>query len=353
MGKKEKSKLIFLFLGIVAFVVVFWFVLRYFEGGTEAQMAGDFLEEGSDAVFAAEKKTEEKKEPEPAGTLKLAGKKFDYYDDLESYLMIGTDASGDESGENGSYQGNMADFLLLLIVDKTTNEYGMLQLNRDTMTKVTLLSKEGTGHATANIQLCTAHWFGGTPEQSCENTVKAVSDFLGGLPISGYYALNMDMIPELNHEVGGVKVKLEEDFTDVDPSMKKGRTLRLTDDQAYHYIHDRYGVGDETNVSRMARQKQYMKSLFSSLKEKMKDDSGILNTIFGKFDTEATTDLKPNLILKLTNQLNQSKSKGTKLLEGESKIGQALGDGIDHSEFYPSNESLIEVMTSLCNLQEK
>ena len=59
--------------------------------------------------------------------------------------------------------------------------------------------------ATAEQQLCTAHWYGGTDEIGCQNQVKAVSDLLGGLPISGYFSLGLDDIPELNHAIGGVR----------------------------------------------------------------------------------------------------------------------------------------------------
>lgn len=40
--------------------------------------------------------------------------------------------------------------------------------------------------------------------------------------------------------------------------MKKGATINLDDEQAYAYVHDRYGVGNEENTSRMKRQQQYM-----------------------------------------------------------------------------------------------
>ena len=68
----------------------------------------------------------------------------------------------------------MADFLMLVIVDKTDGTYSFLQFNRDTMTEISLINHDGKGAATATIQLCTAHWYGGTKEQSCKNTVKAV-----------------------------------------------------------------------------------------------------------------------------------------------------------------------------------
>ena len=72
-----------------------------------------------------------------------------------------------------------------------------------------------------------------------------MSHLLGGVPIDGYYELPMKAIPVLNKQVGGVTVTLEDDFSSVDAAMVKGKTITLSDSQAFHYIHDRYGVGDE------------------------------------------------------------------------------------------------------------
>lgn len=64
-------------------------------------------------------------------------------------------------GTGEAYQGAMADFLMLVVFDEENKTYGAIQLNRDTMTEVSLIDKQGEGEATAEIQLCTAHWYGG------------------------------------------------------------------------------------------------------------------------------------------------------------------------------------------------
>lgn len=113
--------------------------------------------------------------------IKLNGKKYKYSTDYETYLFMGTDGSGKEDADRDEYIGNMADFLMLVIINRKEQTYAFLQLNRDTMTEINLIGRNGKGMATADMQLCTAHWYGGTPEESCENTVKAVSRMLGGV----------------------------------------------------------------------------------------------------------------------------------------------------------------------------
>ena len=279
--KKKRKKYIKIAAGIlifILFIIAFGYGLQYIDNKTEKTNVSDEDSINDWNVQVAR------------GKIKLNKKKYDYYHDFENYLLIGTDASGND-GEGDEYQGSMADFLMLVIVDKTDGTYSFLQFNRDTMTEISLINHEGKGAALATLQLCTAHWYGGNKEQGCKNTVKAVKKLLGGMEINGYYELNMSEIPTLNQIVGGVTVTLEEDFTDKYPEMKKGATLQLTDDEAYAYVHDRYGVGDEENASRMKRQQQYMTGFFKKLQDKIKSDSNYTTDIFNQLQDKATTDI--------------------------------------------------------------
>lgn len=69
-----------------------------------------------------------------------------------------------------------------------------------------------------------------------------MSNFLDGQRIDGYAAVNMGAIGTINHLAGGVTVTIEDDFSKVDKTMKMGETITLTDEQAVHYVHDRYDV---------------------------------------------------------------------------------------------------------------
>lgn len=332
--------MLILFVVLILAMIAFGIGLKIFENHMPEPVIseGDFLADEQSEELAA------------LGSLKLNGNTYSYYHDFETYLIMGTDKTGADSKV---YQGSMSDFLMLVIVDKTDNNYSFLPINRDTMSEVRLIQDDGTGVATAELQLCTAHWYGGNAGQSCANTVESISKLFGGLEIDGYYAIPMDEIPKLNHSVGGVTVTLLEDFQDIDRQMKKGETLALSDEQAYHYIHDRYGVGDEKNTSRMKRQQQYMEVFFSKAKEKAKSDKTYVSQLFRKFEQTATTNLTVKKISGLTNRLIKGTQKGFFEIQGTSKIGKALGDGIDHAEFYPDKESIIDVMTKIYGLKKR
>lgn len=336
-GKKDKYKITIFLLCMVAVMVGFWFLLRYFEHRIPAEsMKQDFLTKADQEAW---EDAEEK--PKVRGEIRLSGKKYAYYDEIDTYLIMGVDRS------------EMADFLMLAVLNRTDRTYGFLQLDRDTMTEVNLIDETGEGEATADIQLCTAHWYGGTDEMRCENTVTAVSKMLGGLEIKGYYALDMENISALNRLIGGVELELLEDYTYLDPKMKKGKVWELSDSQAYAYVHDRFGVGDETNRSRMDRQRQYMKAMFKKVEDETRKDVNYITGLYKKMKTLTVTDMKAGVVSTAANLIKDGKGNGIHSFDGESKLGQALGDGIDHAEFYPDKESVLEKMTLLYELERE
>ena len=225
------------------------------------------------------------------GSLVLDDRVFDYFHNFENFLFMGTDVSGNTEAEGEDYSNNMADFLLLLTIDKTADTFTMLELNRDTIAEIRLILHDGSGKATAMEQLCTAHSYGGTETMGCENQVRAVSTLLGGLPISGYYSLHMEDIGLLNAAIGGVTVTLEHDLSSLDPAMKKGAVLTLTDEQAEIFLRARMSVGQGTNEERMARQHAYMSAFMEQSRDKLSASPKYYYNLFENMESFAVTNL--------------------------------------------------------------
>lgn len=286
------------------------------------------------------------------GRVMLYGKTYYYYHDMESYLIIGTDASGREEASGGEYRGSMADFLLLFVVDKTEGSCRILMLNRDTITEIPLMQTDGTSMASAKLQLCTAHWYGGNRKQSCQNTVRAVSKMLGGIPISGYYSMDMDSIAVINHAVGGVTVKNESDFSDIDASIKTGETLTLTDKQAVSFVQSRMHVDDGENTSRMARQIQFMEAFIKKAQSMKTENSKLWIQLYQDLSDHAVTDITGKQLSRLLNQISENSYEGICTLEGKTRLGKRLGDGLFHTEFILNKKSVRKVLGELYHLEK-
>ena len=283
----------------------------------------------------------------------LGDHKYVIHHNLENYLLLGTDASGNEEGTGEEYHGKMADFLLLVVLDRTNHTYGFLHIDRNTMAEIPIKDSEGKGEATYTGQLCTAHWYDGNPEMSCENTVQAVSDFLGGLPIDGYYSINMNDVGILNRAVDGVTVTLDEDFSEYDPEMTEGKTLTLNDEQAEIFVRGRMNVGDGTNAARMTRQEEYMKSFLDKVLEAASKNPDFVNDLYKALKDRAVTDMPGSRLSAIANQVHEGTSNGLLRFEGETKEGKALKDELYHAEFYPTEESVVKTLEQLTNMKKE
>ena len=100
-------------------------------------------------------------------------------------------------------------------------------------------------------------------------------------------------------------------------------------------------------------QLDFLLELFTKAKEKTKSDKAYVSQLFRNFEQTATTNLTAKKISGLTNRLIKGTQKGFFEIQGTSKIGKALGDGIDHAEFYPDKESIIDVMTKIYGLKKR
>jgi len=276
---------------------------------------------------------------------------YEVKDDLDCYLFIGTDHSGNEDATDETYRGTMGDFLLLAVLNNTKKTYGFVQFNRDTMTTVRMIDENGEGSASAQEQLCIAHWYGGSRQMSCRNMVTAVSDMLGGLKIDGYYSVGMDNIARLNSVIGGATVKIEDDFSSVDPTLVKGKTIKLNDEQAYNYLSARMDVGDGENESRMRRQRTYMEAVYNQVVDKVKTDKSFLQDVTDKLDDAVTTDMNGEDFAKFRDSFRDGESFGIVSPAGSTAVGSGLQDGLEHTEFYMDDKSAADILIKFCGLE--
>ena len=230
--------------------------------------------------------------PEPRGDyhlryedeqLTINGHTYRQRKNLTTILFMGIDKK-EESGDVPAYlqylNGGQADFLRLMVIDPLDKTITQIEIDRDTMTSITMLGTMGAklGYRTAQISL--SHSFGDGQEQSCGFTVEAVSNLLYDVPIKYYAAMNLDGISVINDILGGVTVTLEDDFSGIDPAMTQGTTLTLVGDQAEIFVRSRMSVGVGTNEARMKRQQQYVTQMMELLNDRIHASSDFIGTLF-------------------------------------------------------------------------
>jgi anionic cell wall polymer biosynthesis LytR-Cps2A-Psr (LCP) family protein len=247
------------------------------------------------------------------------------------------DEVGDDWGGSGQ-----CDVLQLVVIDQNADTYAILPINRDTITAVDTVDEEGTYIGTSDVQIALAHGHGDGKEISCENTVNAVSNYLYGQEIDGYVALNIDSIQILNEMAGGVEVTIEDDFSQVDPSMEIGETITLTGEQAEYYVRSRINVADGTNENRMKRQSIYRDKLEQIYRQKMSEDETFVLDLYDALQDYMVTTFTKKDCSKLAKAMLKNESLGEVSIEGEITTGR-----FGYREFIPDADSLQEVIIQL------
>lgn len=257
------------------------------------------------------------------------GREITYYngtayarrEDLETVLLLGVDKFEGETPE-GYINNQQADFLLLLVMDKQNETCTPIQLNRDTMTQIQILGVTGELAGTFTGQLALAHTYGSGEEDSCENTVLAVSNLLYGMEIDHYVSLTMDGVALLNDLVGGVTVEVLDDFTGIDDSLVQGETVTLQGQQALTYVRSRGGLEDSSNLHRMERQRQYLAALQQQLKAAVQQEDGFTLDALLQLNEYMVSDCTVNQLSDLGDSLAAYQVSDILTTPGDAQEGE-------------------------------
>ena len=260
---------------------------------------------------------------------------------LTTILLIGVDKETGEEASVDYRNGGQADFLLLVVVDDNRDAVTAIQINRDTMAEITTLSALGEETGTRQAQICLSHGYGDGKKQSCELTIRAVRNLLWNVPIDHFMAMNMDAISAFNDAIGGVEVTLEDDFSAYDPSMTPGKTMLLQGKQAEYYLQYRYNVGQQTNLSRLDRQYNYLQAASSKAMHLIQETPMFAGKLFNLLKDSVQTDVSSGYLINLANKVRRYEVMPIMRIDGETRLGES-----GFVEFYPDRNSMREVVRS-------
>jgi LCP family protein required for cell wall assembly len=260
--------------------------------------------------------------------------------DITVLMVMGIDKFGPVQASSFHQNDGAVDMVMLVIFDETAATYNVLYLNRDTMLQMPALGLGGKPAGTFYGQLALSHTYGTGLEDSCENTKKAVSDFLYGVRIDHYVSMHMDAIAIANDALGGVRVTVTEDFSAVDPSISMG-SVTLRGQQAVHYVQTRREVGDQLNLSRLQRQREYMQSFLSTLQQRLDgDDSFVLET-YDALSPYIVTDCSSTVLSSMLSHYKNYTPGKFVTPQGENVLGRT------YYEFYPDEAALDALILEL------
>ena len=276
-------------------------------------------------------------------TITYNGKEYRMRNKLTSVLMMGIDTWSDRPMMNSGFRsGGQSDFLLLMVIDHDRKTVTPIQIDRDTMTEITVLGVLGNVAGTRTAQICLSHGFGNGGEQSALFTVDAVAKLLLGVPVDFYVAMQLDGIATLNDALGGVTVTLDDDFTALDPAMTKGSTLALRGKQAEYYTRHRMSIGVGTNASRMVRQRQYIQKVSEIFDAKIHENANYVGTLFDVLQPFMESSMRRGRMINEAANTSDYQRLPTVQLQGEHVTGK---NGF--VEFHADADALMQMVLNI------
>ena len=260
--------------------------------------------------------------------------------ELETLLVIGLDDLGGIKRSNSYNNTSQADFMVLLIRDPSDGTFNAIHLNRDTMTRIPMLGVTGQKAGYRTAQLALAYTYGRGEEDSCRNTMEAVSNLLYGVEIDHYIVVTMDSVPIANDWAGGVTVEILDDFSGVNDTMVKGETTTLFGQQALDYIRVRRGLEDSTNLHRMERQRQYAAKWLEVATPLMKNPASVIDLVFQLSDYHYS-DCTAGELADFANAYASHPFDAVHTLKGENVQGSV------YIEYYVDDDAVRELVLDL------
>ena len=270
------------------------------------------------------------------------GKKYKYNDKVTTILFAGIDKHTDEHKEGVFGTAGQADTIIVMALNTETGKYKLMAVSRDTMVDVNVFNRDGEYTGTEKKQLCLAYAYCDGKEESCENLKRSVSRVFFGIPVNSYAAVDLDVIPILNDQVGGVTVTVPEDLTSSDPAFKAGSTVTLNGKQAETFVRKRDIHGDENqNNLRMERQKIFLTSFIQQTLKLTKEDKTTPLKMYKSIYDYLVTDIDVSMITYYTSIFLKT---GFSSENNMMKVpGKTVG-GEKYAEYYTDNEEFFKII---------
>ena len=264
------------------------------------------------------------------------GQNYVQDDNKQVLLCVGLD-SYDNSLVDSYRNDELADCIVLLVLDKTDKTVLPIQINRDTMTSFHVLGIGGRITNDEVGQIALSHSYGTGGIDSLVNVKDAVSKLMCDVDIDFYMSLTMDAVAKINDKAGGVTVMVEDDFSSIDPTIIQGQENTLYGEHALTFVRSRQGLDDPSNINRLNRQRVYLRGLYDTCKNKVNSDEDFVRSCLDSIAEYIISNTNVYGLSDIGNTLLDYTLLDAVQLQGQAKKGET------YVEFYPDETYLKEL----------
>lgn len=268
-------------------------------------------------------------------TIVYGGKEYQYNEHLSNYVFIGVDKREPITEYETLQEAGRADAIFLLSYDRVKKTVKCISIPRDTMTNVRMIAPDGTDMGTSVEHINMQYVFGDGKNESCRLVKETVSDLLYGVPIQGYFSLNMDGIAIAVDVLGGVEMILADNSLEsVNPEFVKGARITVTKDNAEQIVRHRDVNETQSALVRTERQKQFMKAVAERAKEVNAQDTDFVVRMHESLKPYTVTNIGKDVLVDLLEAKFDSET-GVIDLPGEGVKGERYDEyHVDETRVY-------------------
>lgn len=327
--KQSKAKMI---IAVTVILVIVALAVGYFLWQQTQRTAGFNAASGQNesAVSTADQ-----------NTVEYEGDTYQYNDHLSNYLFMGIDSTEEVSEMESQQDAGQADSIFVVSLDRATEQVQVLSIPRDTIAEIEVFNPSGTSLGMTDNHINLQYAYGDGREESCELMKTAVSKLLHGLPIQGYYSMNISGIAEIGKLVGDVKIVVPDDsLEEHDPYFKEGTEVVINGDNVEEFLRYRDTGKSQSALVRQQRQKTYLKALIPKLQEKTQEDSSFITDMLNDIQPYTVTNMGNDVFVKLLN------AAGNSTLETQTVPGEGV-EGKDYDEYHVDDDALYKLILSM------
>lgn len=258
--------------------------------------------------------------------------KYKYKNDIINMLFLGIDRNNG-LGTDGIGANGQADVIAIATIDSAKSKVTIINVPRDIITDVKVFSSSGGYSGTEKMQIALSFAYGDGGDTSCVNTMSAVRSLFYNVPISSYFALKMEGVPELNDSIGGVDVTSPETIS----IFEKGQKYHLDGEDALLFVQRRDMESVNANLKRNERQKVYLNSFISKFINQTKSDIGVPINVFNASKPYSFTNLNANRITYLATEFILNKKMAIQMKSVPvtvEKQGNNAANYVKEEQFY-------------------
>ena len=271
-------------------------------------------------------------------TVLYGGKKYEFNTDIATVLIAGVDKHDFDEESAGIGFNGQADAIYLVLLDTKSAGVSLLSISRDTMADVLTLTQSGDSAGVEKMQLCLAYAYGDGRETSVQNLALSVSKLLYGVPVTGYFAADMDAVSVLTDYIGGVSVP---EYSD-DGSTETGNTINVSGEGALKYLRMRNKYDVDGNDRRMDRHRSFIKALAGKAADMTEADITFPLNAYNAISGYTVTSIDASQITFLATKY----LGGVRQMEMYSVPCTSVRPG-ESTEFYADEKALYELVLKL------